>query len=516
MNVEKLKLIGIKLIPLALFMVWLSFHTIIAFYMKINVISMEQDRIIFVPAMWLLPNPLHRYTAMLITGGALASIVPVTVYKITECIGIVSIWQRVLVSTVAGAYPALIFYTKLAGGDSLGFLFPCLLAFIMLKTSDTKSYASKYFLTVLLAITVVSIPFFLWGDVELVIAIVMTLIIARVFFKREIVPLFSFMVLLIVFAVLLDSVTINSVYINHITKPGTWSSQFWFIAEKLHELSVSTWGLGILGLCLFIKNIRAKNHISLKLFSIFVVISTVLIHRLDFIIPLVLVATVCLIFIHGIELRDVLACVTVLGIIFSAFFMLQPDSIFVGALGHGGKLMPIPPEVINAQIMTASIVFCLMALFIVFVCCGGRYKVKITSSAIAVISLYGAVHVCAVEIPAEIRETTQRDAHVYEVSELLYNSEGAPPVFVVDESWSMSELLQFLNPRATVEYFDLEALPENYLYVIKSTNRKFHAYNREFILIGTTDLYSVYAVGERAIMYVQSHETHEEDEEEKV
>jgi hypothetical protein len=152
-----------------------------------------------------------------------------------------------------------------------------------------------------------------------------------------------------------------------------------------------------------------------------------------------------------------------------------------------------------------SAVFCFMALFIVFVCCGGRYQLRIISLSIAAVSLYSCVYVCAVYLPYERNRAISQNAPVYEVSELLYDSEDAPPFIITPEvSGEAAALLQFLNQRATVlSYSEVPELPENYfLITLKNSADENNA--KDAVLLATTDSYSVRAVGEKAVMYAAS------------
>jgi hypothetical protein len=247
------------------------------------------------------------------------------------------------------------------------------------------------------------------------------------------------------------------VFTQHLRTYTPGSELLAMIAGQLYYFSVATWGLGVLGFCLFVKILRVytarikskpreksdKTELSdlrhnaklltLCVYTFLAVLFTVAISimnnvevlsvglqfyrqealifgtYIDSIIPLVLLCTVCTLFMHALDLRTLLATTVVLGGIFTLFF-----SVAAGTVAHGQSvsvsailgLYPLrlgvdiqSPITSDTLFLTVSAVFSLMALLIVFISCGGRYKSRILTTAIAVISLYCMVYTCAVYLP---------------------------------------------------------------------------------------------------------------------
>ncbi|MCL2755416.1 MAG: hypothetical protein FWD35_06860 [Oscillospiraceae bacterium] len=158
------------------------------------------------------------------------------------------------------------------------------------------------------------------------------------------------------------------------------------IAANLYHFAVSTWGIGILGLCLFIKGAAKPDENTVedkpdfRLYSLLAILPIVMglvsgdVRSLETAVaPLILLTTVGGIYIRGLELRGILTATTTLGVIFSAQFLLTNA------------------PVTNAQLMGVSVMFSFMSLLIVFVSCGGRFRTRIITAAITAVVLFSTV-----------------------------------------------------------------------------------------------------------------------------
>jgi hypothetical protein len=248
------------------------------------------------------------------------------------------------------------------------------------------------------------------------------------------------------------------------------------ISGNLYYFAVSTWGLGILALPLFAKNAREytvrikheKQHSSanseaaaesckqakLLIFSAFAMLSLLFslglgvlnsleslmlgAHRefqdvllngthIDNIVPLVLLSAICVIFIRGLELRGILYSTVILGIVFSVFFSLTSSMVVNAVSVTAAPILGLYPIRIGVDIgslitfdglfLTVSAVFSFMALLIVYVSCGQRFRTNIIAGTIAAISLYSAIYVCAVYLPYQHEQLRGESQAVQEESE---------------------------------------------------------------------------------------------------
>jgi hypothetical protein len=455
---EKLNKISKRLLPLILFMSALALHTTTAAFMEITVADKSGffTEIIHTPAMLLFSNPFHQYTAMLVVNGALAALIPVAAYKIAARVGVEKPWQRVLVAVPAGIYPAVIVQTKFVSGDVFTLLFPCLTALLLLTVADIKNTVGKKFLTVLLALITASAVFAGEHMFMIILAAAVTILLQLFGTEKKIIPFFTFLISSVVFLTII--LWVQNRFGISMQKIPPLSISLQFITRQLYLFAVSTWGLGILGLVLFLRNVKESSTINiLSLFVYLSAIMSLFTDSLYGIIPLIFAAAICCICKYDIDLRAVLTSTIILGIIFTAFFVTQ--------------------TVTNTDYVTISAVFCFMALFIVYVCCGGQYRADITSGTITGVAVFFCVYACTVTLPNERNRLIEENAPIYEVSKFVYNSSDAPPVIAPPE---IAQLLQFLNQQADIKTQIGEL--ENY-----------------FLISG--EPYTIEAVGEKAILY---------------
>jgi hypothetical protein len=469
-----------KLTPALLFLAVFVLHTVTAFQTELSLPNFNAFlvRILHTPAMLFFSDPFEQFTAMLIVNGAIAALIPVFVYKIAIRLGVEKPWQRILAALAAGICPGVIAASKYVSNDLFNLLFPCIIALIMLTISDVKNLAGRCFLSVLLAFVTTVMVFADDRMITVAVALIFAVITTQISSKtstssktRKIAPTITFLVSLVIFAA---AVVYLVARFELKQSDGLFAdfdrfdpkSQFASVARQMYQFAISTWGLGVLGFVLFIKNVR--KSVKLTAFSAFVYLTAVfnLIIDITAITPLVLTAIICCVCLYDLELRDILYAITATGFIFTAYF-----SQFMESVG-------------NAEFITISIVFCMMAAIIVIVCCGGRYRVKIMSGAIAGIVVYSCVYMYAVTLPHENKQMSEYNAYIYKMSGLIYNSKDAPPVVVIDD-WA-AEILQFLNQNAD----------------IRTEVGELESYFRVYFLSYTTPV--IIAIGERAELYAAS------------
>jgi hypothetical protein len=438
-----------KFMPLLLFMAAFALHITLSSLAEINIPDSSEflSRIVYVPAMLIFDSPFDRFTAMLVTNGIFVSLIPAIAYKITVKIGVEKLWQRVLTALIAGLFPAIITETKQLGDNAFAFLFPMLIGLILMTACDYKKSAAKHLMSILLAFVATASVFTDSRMLVVCLALIITVVL-----KRKSVSVAAFLSSLIIFSGVVMYLTSHYGIEQSTIHLGDFNLRL--ILHHLYDFTVSTWGLGILGIVLFIQNL--KNNTSLTVFSIFAVCSVVfgILTNLTAVTPLILISTVCCICIHNTDLQNILTAVITLCIIFILNF---------------------------ADHITISAVFCVMAMLIVIVCCAKKHRTAILSGALALIATGTCIYVCFVTLPHERDLTKQATAEIHEISDLIYNSADAPPVIVPETN---IKFLQFLNQYADIrtEVGDLE-----YFFFI-------------------TESLEIHAIGDKAIMYALSQE----------
>jgi hypothetical protein len=217
------------------------------------------------------------------------------------------------------------------------------------------------------------------------------------------------------------------------------------IFSALYYFAVSTWGIGVLGVCLCVNAIREhKKGGLLPIFAFFSLGASLLMivffpheRHIDGAVPLLIIFTLCYVFERGLDFRTVLYSVVALGVIFALFFIFaDPD------------LAEAMPEV--------SATFCFAALLVVLVSCAERYRAHFVSLGAAVVILYSCVFAAAVELPAAIENAERQNARAYEISEYIYNSADAPPTYVMNAPPELTYTLRFLNRDARINIAEAE------------------------------------------------------------
>ncbi|MCL2070879.1 MAG: hypothetical protein FWH07_01430 [Oscillospiraceae bacterium] len=395
----------------------------------------------------------------------LTALIPASAYAVALCLGVNNKWQRLIVALAALAYPAVIARSTLTTDESFGFLFPIILALIMLISANAKPGVKanakaevkhpviKPLLSVLLGVVIVAGVFVNKSMLAVAVAMILTILFARIFYKKKIVCTLEFLipVTLLGVAVFLSDGGAASLtdFVARPNFPRGFDSVdlIRLITGQLYYFAVSTWGLGILGFFLFIKalaNTKAKEvpkpekpvRISLFLMfaflSVFFNLAISVIERLRFnlyesqealmygkyidsVCPLLLVAVICCIFVYEnnslplLDLRTILFAVVLMGAIFTAFFawtaeiIVNADNVTISEIPG---LYPLRIGVGTGSLITletlflsVSAVYSLMALFIVFISCARRYRRYIISGTIAAIALYSCIYTIAVFVP---------------------------------------------------------------------------------------------------------------------
>jgi hypothetical protein len=192
----------------------------------------------------------------------------------------------------------------------------------------------------------------------------------------------------VLFALLLIVALPMPFFINRGFSAFAFPDSFAHVVANLYHFAVLTWGVGILGLCLFVKGLaeydkpprdETDGKLNFRTFSLFAVLPIVLgiffsdTFALETAVPLMLFTTICGIFAKGLNLRIILTATTALGVIFSAQFLLTSE------------------PVTGAQLTNVSLMFSFMSLLIVLVSCGGRFRTQMVTAAIATVTLFFAV-----------------------------------------------------------------------------------------------------------------------------
>lgn len=321
---------------------------------------------------------------------------------------------------------------------------------------------------------------------------------------------------------------------------------------QFYYFVTATWGVGAIAICLFgavaagcIRRRRGSQEITyssgiavLAFFAFFSVLFTIIIGALyrfgsdsfgvyqdtvlfgrflDGVIPFATMLVMALLFTHSISLNKILGSVAVLGVVYLAFFTASVPGILECEMTRIAPVLALYPLRIGASsdellsfdslLLTASVTFCVMALFIVVISCTKKHRSLLLSALMLGITVYSAAFIQAEYLPMCAVESGSKNSAVADISEDVYNQTGAPPVTAYKLSRHETLMLQFLNKNVAVRItYDIESIPENCFLAVKAGEDVSALANsrRPFLLVGENDELKLYAYGERAVAYMRS------------
>jgi len=422
--------------------------------------------VLYTPFYYFFDNPVIRYRSMLIFNGVFASLIPLFTYKITASLGVQKAWQKTLCAIVAGVGTTVFAYTKFIRTETLSVFFPFLIFLLLVESAGVKNWLLRFLLSVFIAFILAFAPAAdtrLW---LLVLAFIITALYSRFVLRLKNISFLGFLPAFAVFATL--QVYVSERLFAAATDSAPFTREIWnfgrdaedsvpyigdFIAG-LYHLAVSTWGVGILGICLCFFLFAAekpKNRDGelLRTFAFFALFyntfmlllpagSGLFINSAS---PLLIIFALCFFFMHGLDFNRLLTSAAALGIIFA---------------------LPFTP----ATLEEVSAVFCLFALLFVLVCCAERYRTHMISLSIFLVALFSGFNTAFVFLPHEANSAELENAAANVISGQVYNSADAPPTYILGNP-ELAPILRFLNRNTTINTADSpDELPED-CFVIK-------------------------------------------------
>ncbi len=152
----------------------------------------------YIPLSLVFSSPYALYKAMLVMNGVLISFIPMIAYHLASKIGIPHVWQKVTIAFCCGFYITYIAHSKFIWNEAISSLLPWLLVWCVFMAWDRKNKYSRFTFSVITGFLCAVCYAAHSRLIAVVIALVLTLIIARFVFKEKILNLPSFFVTLIV------------------------------------------------------------------------------------------------------------------------------------------------------------------------------------------------------------------------------------------------------------------------------------------------------------------------------
>lgn len=330
---------------------------------------------------------------------------------------------------------------------------------------------------------------------------------------------------------------------------------------QLYYFITSTWGLGALALCLFgtvtYRTVKQKlsgtrhtysRNISVTglfafLNAVFAVVcgtlyrfhtdgfytyqDNVLFGRfLDSVIPFALIFVLAILFTSSIKLNKILGAAAICGAVYLVFFVVTVPVILECDATRIAPILALYPLRIgaagaellnlNSLLLTVSAVFCVLAVFVVVISCTKKYRSAVISVMICGLTVYSLIFISGTYLPMCRNESVAKNEAVADLSESVYNQNGAPPLTLYNINRHDALMLQFLNTNISVRItYDIETIPENCFVAVKKEEDVEALLNSRtpFLLVSGNDKLKLYAYGERAVAYMRSQNPEGEESE---
>lgn len=149
--------------------------------------------LLYTPLFWLFgSSPFALYKSMLVMNGVLISFIPPIAYHLASKLGVEKVWQKIIIASCSGLYITYIAHSKFIWNEAICSLLPWVLIWCVFMAWDRKNRYSRFSMSVLTGFLCAVCYAAHQRLIAVVIALVLTLIIARVFFKENIlnIPVF--------------------------------------------------------------------------------------------------------------------------------------------------------------------------------------------------------------------------------------------------------------------------------------------------------------------------------------
>ena len=519
--------------------------------------------VIYVPAMLICPDPEIQYKLFLVLCSAVYAIIPLCAFKLTDKFGIQTLWQRILIASVCGAYPAVVINSHFLLADALPAVLVWLLALILFRkeNEDSKKKAGKFFMSVLAGFITACAYFLSFSCIALFIAVIAFCLYLHFIHKRRPVFLSAYAVtfLLLVsadtfFTFLAEEVGYydfgGGIYGTVLACADAVSADigsfFVLLGGRLYYFISSSWGLGaaslamavgaavsyyrrkakgkeqlydegyilagIFCLIVFVLMVFANSFLSLsgEIASQDAVISSDAVFTV--ITPIIFLLFVYL-FRYGINYLRLMAMIATVGISsFAAILMCTGKVCSLRALDAVGmaELCALRPGIAvdtpfngDSLIYPICLIFTAFAAMVPVVCCTKKYASRITAFICAALIGYSTVYTGVAVMfgyTAVSREYAQVTAQINGfIDTYTDNPDNGAPLIVVYDTDKSLAM--------NLQYFNQGSRVE---YIEKNNplpESCFVISSRSVksdgvcVLIGRTENINVYALGDTAVRY---------------
>ena len=521
--------------------------------------------VLYTPLFWLIKNPYALYRAMLIVNALVVALIPLIAYHLAGKFGVVRVRRKLLVAFCCGLYVAYFTDSKFIWNETLSCLMAWILALCLFSSWEGKSRSSRAALSVLagfLCAVAYAVDMRLIG---LVVALALTVILARVFMRERMLNLPMFGISLIA------SFTAEH-FLRNAVSGSLWNGEaetlgdaltapskgfFGMFFTQLYAFMTSSVGIGALAAAIFVvmmfsclkegikdrpktledgtkvyEPIKHKYSMRLTIFALFQFLAVMCMaataalftksaselavfgRYTDNIAPLAIFLALVYIFLYGIDLIKPLIGAAVYGYSCICFGVagvptaeLSEQFRYSALFGLFEMFSENAAESAKTScIIMSSLVFTLYALIIVFASCTRKRRTTVITGAVFCVMMVATIYTAIVFLPNTFIRNYEEKAPARELMGLVYNDAQSPPILVYDPDSDAPETaatLQFLAPETRVRLLKSGDSVSDSCLLIAKTGVAPPFEGGSYDIVGRTSEYAVYAFGDIARDFIR-------------
>lgn len=520
----------------------------------------------YIPFFYKSASPFLVYHLLLVVNAAAVSFIAPIAYSLFKRFEVQGVWFRMGVSLLCGLSAPVLGRSKLIAQNAVTALFPWLLLWLLLRSYDSKHTLQKIlfsFLTALVLAGSVAVDF---NMVYMTFGVILLEIIWLIYTKRSILNLQMFIFSLFGFFAseyFLRKFIMVSVFktnpaesgfvvlLNGIKRIFTNGSTTFFatLYGQIYYILIATGGLFAVVITYSVIILLGKRPLKLgratifpMIFYAFMVISASVTAAVsqsaeglsmrtkdtfingkiaDTIIPLTIFMGFMLIKKHGLTPRKIAG--TIAAALYTAFCFSAVTMPVLSRLFGFNSLssFSILPFKLNGNdiafvddksfMITTSVVLIILAVICAISLCGKKDKSHIAGWIFSAIAAYSTVFTIFAWIPEKASVSNELTKPAIEISNYIYNEEGAPKVIAYGVDGKIPQILQLLNMKVKIIVAEnAEDIPAESLILTTNMNNLKGLKDPNLRRLGNTTEYAVYAYGKQAVAYAVSKHTLEE------
>lgn len=516
--------------------------------------------LLYTPLFLVFDNPYVLYKAMLVVNALIVSFIPLISYHLATKLGVERVRQKLLAAVCCGMYVSVLTRSKFITGDAISCLMVWILIMCVFAAWDKKNRYTRFTMSILTGFLCAVAFAANAGLIAAVVAIILTVIIARVFFKERLIniPAFAFSLALSFVAehfarILVMRSAANSAE-EAIYVQANFSGSLERIFGEIYTFMTESFGMGALAAALFaaiifawiregIKNketvlengtkvyepVKHKYNIRLTILALYQFLTVVILtavlpiisftglntssgigERTQIVAPVAMFFVLIFVFRYSIDIRKLLLGTGIYAYACLCFGLTNSNTILAAVQGKTPELTPFRfgEDILSEPtgmsfIIMSSCVFSVFVLLIVFTSCARKYITRFVSITMLGILIYNTAYAAFMYLPATAANFAEEREPYKKVGELLYNNSQSPPIIVYETDKELGASLQFLKPEVSVKIIKKgDKVPESCLLVVK-TGVKAPFEGGSYDIVGKTDVYTVYAYGESARDFIR-------------